>query len=107
MMDKELPILAPLGKLFQSRKFILALTVIIVAVITHLAPDLSKYADVLTNITLFVFGALFLHLSAEDIITLRANLPTSLNQAEKDAASEAADTFTASAVATIKDGAAG
>ena len=88
------PILTPLKKLFASRKFILAVTVIVTALITRAVPTLLPYADVITNIVLFVFGALFLHLSAEDIIVnLRTGLPTTIEQAQRDAAQEAVDSF--------------
>jgi hypothetical protein len=82
----------------------------------------KPFADVLTNITLLVFGAVFAHLSAEDIITLRASLPTNVNQAATDAAAEAigklipsgntttvnvAGPSDTSAASTVKDGAVG
>lgn len=80
------PVLAPIQKLLQSRKFILVLAYILVQLLVRAIPSLTPYTYDLTIIVTFALGALFLHLSIEDIIKLlKSDSPTSLADAEQTA----------------------
>lgn len=82
-----LPVLAPIQKLLQSRKFVLVLAYILVQFLVRAVPSLAPYTADLTAIVTFALGAMFLHLSIEDIVKLLKNsdAPTSLADAEQSA----------------------
>lgn len=84
------PIVGPIKQLLQSRKFVLALTFIVLAIIVHFIPNItSLQQEVITNILLVGLGMPFLHLSVEDISKIwKGEAPTNLYVAVQEIATE-------------------
>ena len=80
------PVIGPIIQLLTSRKFIIILSYIAAQLLIRAIPSLAPYVNDLTNVLTVAAGALFGHLSIEDIIKLKAQYtPTSLPDAANTA----------------------
>ncbi len=82
------PFVTPLVALFKSRKFLIALAVVIMAVLVHFVPTLQPVADQLGYVVLL---ALFLiaGITVEDSAAKWAARPTTTKEALRDLILEA------------------
>jgi hypothetical protein len=92
---KDKPVLTPLQELFSSRKFLLALSIIITEFLIRAVPDLRPYVPDLSGIIFIALGFPILHLSVEDLIKLRQSAPDSQQEASTDLVAEIARVVTA------------
>ena len=90
-MDAK-PILTPLAALLRSRKFLIALTVVIIAALVHFVPTLAPVQDQLGYVVLL---ALFLiaGITVEDSAEKWAARPGTTKDALRDLLTEALEEF--------------
>lgn len=86
------PFVTPLVALFKSRKFLIALAVVIMAVLVHFVPTLQPVADQLGYVVLL---ALFLiaGITVEDSAEKWASRPATTKDALRDLVTEALEEF--------------
>ena len=101
-MDAK-PILTPLAALLRSRKFLIALTVVIIAALVHFVPTLAPVQDQLGYVVLL---ALFLiaGITFEDSAEKWSARPASTGAALRELITEALDEFFSEDASTDEGG---